>query len=228
MTLQLQDHGILNLGKFSPSVGDDLHIVGNATQVTKCTFFDDPKDLKTDKAKHRDACQVIAITQGWMHSQYAAAPLSWLWMTENRMLLKSKKQGIFAADGYFDQVTICDNVIETESDHKITFCGLRSGLFQNNIDMNGDPVRVLLEPLRIGGAGVWVTDFTDPKYDFLEVEGENIIDNRQKVTYPGHIYLRSFDLDAFRNAAQKIPTNDTATTCKAYQALAQQFGTRYN
>lgn len=232
MVVQLKDHASLNHAIFRNSPGDDLHIIGNATQVTNCTFFDDPTDSYTDEAAHRDACQVIARSANWQHSQYAAAPLSWLWITKNRMLLKSKKQGIFGADGYFDQITVCDNVIDTESNHEITFCGLRSGLFKNNIDMNGEPVRVLLEPLRIGGGidgmGVWVTGFSDPKYDYLEVKGDNIIDNRHKVTYPNHIYLRSFDLDAFRAAAEEVATNDTQTTCKVFQQLACQFGTRYN
>lgn len=192
-------------------------------------------DESGDMSAHRDAIQLIP-NAGYGRSQFAAALLSDVLVKDNRITSNGALQGIFSSDGLLDNITVTGNVIQTKSQHHITLAGLMGGEIHSNTDGEGNPSKVVLMPLRIGGnpgtGNVWVLSFSDPsKYAYrpiigMDTDSDCVSDLRMedRSNY-ANTFLYEFDLDAFRVYAARID-NTVAIShyAKALQDLAKNCG----
>lgn len=214
---------------------DAIRITDSFSNCAGNTIIDTAID---NRAAHRDAIQLIP--QGsFTRSQYAGAMLSNVAIMNNHIRSHNLLQGIFCSDGLLKDIHIMDNVIETNSVHYITLNGLLSGCIVNNLDVNGVPCPILLNPLRIGGnpgtGNVWVLSFSDklkynyaPIGDIVDVQSlPFVIDNRTSLysSQSADIFLTDFDLDGFIVKAQDVDHSlPTIEWCIKIQKLAISMG----
>lgn len=215
---------------------DAIKVMGGNSRVERCYI----RDNSDSDVAHRDGIQLIPKSKGMLLAQYAAHHVSDVLIYGNEIHAhKSKLQGIFGSDGLFFDLNILNNVINTQSDHKITINGMMSGSIMGNVDHEGNPVPVALNPLRIGGAVrgccVWVVGFKqDYKYEHIKT-CDLISDNR---TTPflkeDHIYLDNFDKQKFDEearlwlAAGVAGGYRTEEICAGLQAIACECGVELN
>lgn len=120
---------------------------------------------------HRDGVQLIPTKAGVGNYQFMAGTLEDLIIDNNYIISKGLLQGIFASDGVLRNISIVNNCIDTQAEHKITLNGLLSGKLSNNRDSSGQLLSIYLGPLRIGGnlatGNVWVLSFAaDDEYRY--------------------------------------------------------------
>lgn len=208
---------------------DAVKVMGGSTSVEHCYIRDNSSSNKA----HRDGIQLIPKHHRLPLAQYAAGEMRNVLIRGNEIHAHtSKLQGVFASDGLFFDVTIINNIISTQSDHKITINGLVSGLLVGNINHEGLGIPIVLNPLRIGGSVdgrcVWVVDFKQHAYQYLPLEGSYINDHRTNpIIRDGDIYLECFDKQAFDSYAALIlqdHTSDVSETCRKLQRLACECG----
>lgn len=110
---------------------------------------------------HRDAIQLIPFSRTVSH--FAGATMQHVQVMGNRIFSKGRLQGIFATDGAFKQLQICNNSIDIGGSHYISINGMLSGRIDGNTDMNQEVLtedHLTLWPLRIGGgANIYILSF---------------------------------------------------------------------
>ncbi|WP_020558699.1 hypothetical protein [Thiofilum flexile] len=115
------------------------------------------------KRAHRDGVQLIPTQAQVGNYQFMAGVLQDIVIEDNHIESKGLLQGIFASDGVFRNISIANNCINTQAEHKITLNGLLSGQISNNRDAAGKLLPIYLGPLRIGGnlatGNVWILSF---------------------------------------------------------------------
>lgn len=196
---------------------DAIRVIGKYAYINRVSII----DTCHSDAAHRDAIQIIPPNE-CRNLQFAGASTNHVSICNCSIFSQGQLQGIFCSDGLIESAYITDNQIETMSEHKITINGLMSGVISRNVNAEGDPVRVVLNNLRIGGAeNIWIKSFRNKEYG--RVIGENIIDNRGKNDKRG-ICLDDFDLDAFVNTAKSLTYCDTESYCNDLASLAIQYG----
>lgn len=217
---------------------DAVRIFSDDAGVHRCTIVDTCGDEPGFSAQaHRDAIQLIPSSPLMPRSQYAAGTLERVNITGNHIRSRGALQGVFCSDGLLLNIVIRDNVIQTAGQHHITLNGLISGFISNNIDENGTPCPIRLEPLRIGGnpgtGNVWVVGFATGE-DYRPVDEivcadsiNHVTDNRRGGNRrKGDTYLTNFDLDGFRFSAQGLALQfgNAVEHGKQLHRLALQFG----
>lgn len=193
--------------------------------------------LYNDKA-HRDGIQLIPVNEG-PRSQLAAAMMNDALIQNNTIKSKGKLQGIFSSDGCYQGLTIRNNVIDTNSQWKVSINGLLSGWIEGNKNTAGELVPVDLWNLRIGGGGlpldagglgcgVYVLDFDGYKYESLEYitseDTSRINDKRGVITSKSDVFLRNFRYDEFREKSLDVYDADAQKHGYLLQVLAMQCG----
>lgn len=177
-------------------------------------------DTANSDAAHRDAIQIIPPSETLPNQQFAGAVTNFVNINACTIFSTGQLQGIFCSDGLIKSALITDNQIQTASQHAITINGLLSGLITRNVDEHGNPVRVVLNNLRIGGgvANIWIKSFKDHYYE--DVIGEDIIDNRGLEHHKNGVYIDNFDLDLFVNRSAALEYVDTTSFCENLGELA--------
>lgn len=131
--------------------------------------------LKTfNQVAHRDAIQVIPRPTeqfGWRDHFLGIAVQRPISIANNRIQSSLSLQGIFASDGAFKNLSICDNQIDIKGGHTISIAGVLSGRFENNCDLDGNPLPdhdTKLLPIRLGGwSNIFITGFhPDSEYRY--------------------------------------------------------------
>ena len=194
-------------------------------------------DTTGDKSAHRDGIQLIPPSPAGMpNDQYAAGTLSFATIASNTIHSRTQLQGIFASDGLFENVTIVNNEIDTESEHEITINGLLSGQVAYNTRYDGKPCKVVLNPLRIGGGAdgrnVWVIGMRDRTYHPINfgrsTECPSWVTDRREVLpdspKKNHFYIKGLHIGEFRRELRKIPYGSTAQFAQNAQDLALKMG----
>ena len=138
-------------------------------------------------------------------------------------------QGVFSADGGYRETIIRDREITTKSDHKCTLSGVLDNCVITNLrDKSGDPARILLDSLRIGGGATghfFVKSFKkNTEYQYGPVITDQVIDDRRGIAWRnGHDYVDNFDLGLWQSIARKLSYDDVEShliNCKAeYERL---------
>lgn len=115
---------------------------------------------------HRDAIQIIPA------NRYAGGGLIGVTIRNNAILSTGSLQPIFSSDGWYKDLTITGNIVDSDSSHLITIAGVLSGTFDENCTSSGDPVTPLLFPLRFGGGklNIHILSFVG-KDDYEDIEG---------------------------------------------------------
>lgn len=210
---------------------DAIQLSANESLVEGNTILD-PYEPSLFNGAHRDGIQLIPRrNDGRYNTQYAAANLSDVTIRNNRISSCNKLQCIFSSDGLLSNLTITNNILDTQGQHYITLGGLLSGRIEGNRRADGSLCPIQLEPLRIGGnnqtGNLWVVSFKDG-YDYAPVESivldaslEHVTDNRRGHGEPRKdgIYLTDFDVDAFYTETAKAQYSP-----QGLQALALNFG----
>lgn len=185
---------------------------------------------------HRDFWQLIPPINQYcqrrsLHNQqYALAHLDNPVILDSTMFSTGQCQGIFSSDGIINGGTFIGNAITTKSQHYITLNGAINPMFDYNLNEHGEPVPIVLNNARLaGGYNVWILSFADK--DYQAVTAENLTDNRGKKHKKGHIYLKNFDLKAFRHEVENnLPypqgTGSTQKYCESLKDLALKIGVR--
>lgn len=156
-------------------------------------FSSNQKVRTAAKIAHRDAIQLIptSATIG-THAHFAGACMSHIHIIGNTISSKGSLQGIFASDGSFKNLHICNNSIDIQGQHYITINGMLSGKIEGNTNLALQPLgqdKIQLLPLRIqGGFNIYVVGFknasglssNDPQfYAYEAISGsQNINDLR--------------------------------------------------
>ena len=218
----------------SEESGDIVRLQGQGyLQLIRCIITD--KSLPEDWEKaHVDAVQLIYRDGIETNAQFALAVMRKIIIDGCYIQApNSMMQGIFASDGFFEDLTIKNCIVNNRSPHKITINGFHSGFISNNRDSDGKLLRVTLNPPRIaGGRNVWVIGFKDPRdsprplSEIIDpLDGyDHVIDNRFIKTRKGDIYLTNFDKASFRELAKKILATDTDDLCNQLFDLAMDCG----
>lgn len=193
--------GALSGQKIDEFEVDAVNLVGNDSSVADC----DMVDTFYNAEAHRDFVQIIpkGIEP---NAQFFGAASDSNFVSGCTMHSKGMCQGITAFDGVLTNVIVEDNHIVTNSEHKITLAGVLSGAFNSNIDGYGNPIEIVLEPLRIGGGHYkrfWVTSFLSHAYE--PIEGNSPVrDLRSKKHREGDRYVDNFNLDLFRLISEDV------------------------
>lgn len=166
------------------------------------------KDVASDescfyrKGAHRDGIQItpLANRPSQKNDGFAAATLDDVLIDSNNISSIGKLQCIFAGDGLFTNLTISNNTVSTNGQHKITIYGMLSGT------ISGNNARAVLRPLRIGGGFVGnllITGFSERDYYYGTPNGgdpSQYQDNRSINYAPlTHVHRGNFPLDKYLN-----------------------------
>ena len=141
---------------------------------------------------HRDAIQLIPFSQ--TVSRFAGATMHYVQVMGNRITSKGSLQGIFATDGSFKQLHICNNSIDIQGHHTISISGMLSGIIDGNTDSEMQLLpkeKITLWPLRIGGgANIYILGFKnanhltpddDEYYAYEKIIGSQVITDLRKI-----------------------------------------------
>lgn len=168
---------------------DCFNIYESGARIEYNTILDFLNKLYFDKA-HRDGIQLIpeVFNQGY-NLRYCLSALRDIKINHNHIISENHLQGIFASDGTFHNLEVKHNMIKTRSAHYITFAGLISGRFSNNVDHTGAPCPILLQPARVGGnkgglGNDYIVSFRNAADDYKIITGsntfsKNFTDNRR-------------------------------------------------
>lgn len=141
---------------------------------------------------HRDAIQLIPFSQSVSH--FAGATMQHVQVMGNRISSTGQLQGIFASDGAFKHLHICNNSLDIRGRYTISINGMLSGKIEGNTDMNQRLLPkedITLLPLRIGGgANIYILSFSNAHhlrphdadyYAYEKITGsQTIMDLRQQ------------------------------------------------
>ena len=194
---------------------DDAIRITEDYSVVEGNTIVDPWDAKLYAQAHRDGIQLIPTRDSRHNAQFAAAVQRGVTIRNNRISSGNQLQCIFSSDGLHENLTIENNILDTQGQHYITISGLLSGCIRNNRNANGELCPIRLEPLRIGGnngtGNVWVVSFkAGTPYDYAPIESivddvalNHVIDHRQGHGEPlkHGAYLTDFDVDGFYSAS---------------------------
>lgn len=131
--------------------------------------------LKTfDQVAHRDAIQIIPKPTAqfkWRDHFLGIAIKRPINISNNRIQSSLSLQGIFASDGAFKQLSVCDNQVDIKGGHTISIAGVLAGKFEGNCDLDQQPLandKIKLLPIRLGGgSNIFITGFhPDSEYDY--------------------------------------------------------------
>ncbi len=141
---------------------------------------------------HRDAIQLIPFSPTISH--FAGATMQYIQVVGNQIHSKGSLQGIFATDGAFKQLHICNNSIDIQGQHSISISGMLSGAIDGNTDAQLQPLakeKITLSPLRIGGgANIYILSFKNADhlspedyeyYAYEKITGTQAITDLRKV-----------------------------------------------
>lgn len=121
------------------------------------------KARKLEQMAHRDAIQLIPFSSTASH--FAGATMKYVQVEGNKISSTGKLQGIFATDGSFKHLHICNNSIAIGGSHFISISGMLSGKIEGNTDTNMlllPKEKVKLLPLRIGGGvNIYILSFAN-------------------------------------------------------------------
>lgn len=234
-----QQNSVLDDVCISDFYSDGLRISADGVQVTRIRSTDtlplEKPELDLAKKAHRDHIQLLPRVTGVHNQQYCGAELSNIMIRDCRMTSPTTQaQGVFCSDGLLSEINIFYNELDLGSQHKIMLNGLLSGWIADNRDKSGKLVRIELNPLRLlGGFNVWILGFVDCRYQYQPVHEivrdstlDHVIDNRQRITRPGDMYLTDFDLQGFKDLALCTAAPDAQTLCRLLYAQVEQFGRR--
>lgn len=208
---------------------DAIQLSANESLVEGNTILD-PYEPSLFNGAHRDGIQLIPRrNDGRYNTQYAAANLSDVTIRNNRISSCNKLQCIFSSDGLLSNLTITNNILDTQGQHYITLNGVLSGRIEGNRRSNGSLCPVLLKWLRLGGndgtGNVWVVSFSDgTRYEPVVTDPilNHVIDLRLTRPTPRlpDLFLVDFDLTAFTRAVAKH-----SLAADQIQTFATQYGT---
>ena len=213
--------------------GDAIQINGSRCEVLDCLIVDKAGqycDVTGAKA-HRDAIQLIPkeLGQNWMN--FAGADMSDITIDNNVIDgTGTQLQGIFAVDGRFFNLSITNNRIVTDSQHKIVIAGMMSGQVLNNRELgSGELIVPRFDPLRLcGGLNVRVRTFIDDEYQPIVTDGEVLDYRLLGVSEAEGKFLCSAMLDDFDMAGFKTEVRTLcASTVDEFVQLAKAVALRY-
>lgn len=155
----------------TPFIADAINVRADGQCIRNNTIKDvvleteQSKTMKLAEKAHRDAIQLIPYQRETPNYQFMAGELCDVVIENNHIHSEGMLQGVFASDGLFRNLTVQNNVICTQSQHKVSINGLLSGQIGGNWDENSVPVPVYLGPVRLGGnlmtGNVWVLSFAE-------------------------------------------------------------------
>ena len=218
-------HGNVKNRIITRSEGDAVKVTKNNTTLSNISII----DINPDPGAHNDGIQPQPV-QGLHHnSQYALAMMTGLTITDSTIYSAGKLQGIFMGDGLLADFNISRNMIDTQSEHKITINGAIRGKIRSNTDGKYNLVKVILNPARVGGyannRNIWINSFKGLNYE--PIQAGFCEDNRKLQTRTGDIYLINFDRDLFRYAVEQLDYPETTMQwCNLLQETALQYGDR--
>lgn len=171
--------------------------------------------LNLSNKAHRDAIQIsILPTAGSSdkRDRFAAAESKGIHIDGNKINSIGKLQGIFSSDGLHHDLVITNNIIDTNSSHKISINGMVSGSIQGNNNNQNVPSPIQLKPLRFGGnsgylSNIWALSLREHNYQSIigaSVNSPDVDDLRQ--TLPDGLGYDNFPLKIF---TKKYNSNDT-------------------
>jgi len=145
---------------------------------------------------HRDAIQIIPPIKNGV-GRYVGSSLYGGVIDNNIIESTGKLQGIFASDGMFENLTITNNKIDIKGEHEITIAGLMYGKIENNTNGEGEPSKVDLYPLRLGGGihNFNVLSFTDMEYG--TIKGDGLVNDIRTEPRKGKRNFTDFDIGVF-------------------------------
>lgn len=121
------------------------------------------KARRLEHMAHRDAIQLIPFSPTASH--FAGATMQYVQVEGNEISSAGQLQGIFATDGSFKNLQICNNSIAIRGSHFISISGMLSGKIEGNTDINRALLpkeKVKLWPLRIGGGvNIYILSFAN-------------------------------------------------------------------
>jgi len=172
----------------------------------------DAAKLKTfNQVAHRDAIQVIPRPTeqfGWRDHFLGIAVQRPISISNNRIQSSLSLQGIFASDGAFRHLSIRNNQIDIKGGHTISIAGVLSGRFENNCDLNGNPLpahATKLLPIRLGGwSNIFITGFhpdSEYRYDKANIPNEcDFRDHPSRFNKRGHAsFYTNVHMERFHN-----------------------------
>lgn len=182
-----------------PYMEDAIRVTSDNQRVAYNRIFDTACDrfphLKL--AAHRDAVQVIPKKDQWYNYQMMGGRLDNTQIIGNIIQSNCHLQGVFSSDGTFSNLVIQNNQVMTESQHQVTINGMLSGKISGNTNLYGQPVRVSLGPLRIGGnlftGNIWILGFNDSSIRY-EPLASIVLDN-SPVQDTRTLKTRSYDIN---------------------------------
>lgn len=183
----------------------EIHLV-SGSELVNTTIT----DFSTSTLAHEDFVQLIP-DKSWKRYGYSVTKGVSI-QGCNFIAPYSKRNAVASFDGLITELLCINNTIMTNSNHELTFNGLRSGVLYNNTTLpSNTATRVQAFPWRIGGGVVpeiedipyiWVIDVknTPEFYQTIVVDRNNsLVDLRATamLDYKGSASLSDFDLDKF-------------------------------
>ena len=191
-------------------ITDAVALMGDSSSVTGCIM----DDSTGNNSAHRDFIQPRQLGNN-ANGQMMGACSSLNTIFKNTMKSVWKCQGVFSSDGGFFDIYVVDNIITTNSQHKITLGGVFTGTFGNNRDENGKPVKVVLNKMRIGGGlakSFHVSTFLNNKYEQVKVDATTDLDDNRLIPSDEDVLfcVDDFDLELWQHLAKitKHPHGD--------------------
>ena len=173
---------------------DVIKIMNHGISISNYECID---ECPTESA-HKDWIQLIPPSTGLLpNAQFRLAELNNISIKDSKVVSTGKLQGMFGSDGLFNNINVERVVVDTNSQHKVTFNGLMGGNISDITLGNGDPARVLLQNARIGGgSNIWVESFKGIEYN--EVTGDSIVDHRgRRDVHRNQRVFADFDLEGW-------------------------------
>lgn len=206
------------------------HVGGDGVNPQSNTIIDSnrvevDKSALTKRKAHWDWAQIISRILGFDNRQYAAALAENITITNNTVDGRgSTLQCIFCMDGRLDNIIVSNNILGTDGEHLITLSGVKSGIFKDNFDFDGNRVPAVLESLRIAG-DIHIISFLDADDDYGECIGYFEDWRRKPFRKEGHTYLLDFDLKGFLSESlTAIPAKGSA---KELLPLIRELALKY-
>ena len=151
---------------------------------------------------HRDAIQLIPA------NRYTGGGLIGVTIKNNVVMSDGSLQPIFSSDGWFKDLEISGNIVQSRSSHLITIGGVLSGTFTNNVDAAGKEVIPTFYPMRFGGGKLNI--------HILSLVGKYVNEDIEGITGTSHDLrniprrgrnVHGLNLDHFNAEYAKLPTN---------------------
>lgn len=151
---------------------------------------------------HRDAIQLIPP------NRYVGGGLDGVSITKCVIASEGMLQPIFSSDGWYTNLNISDNVVSTKSQHDISIAGVLSGTFEENYDLNGNPIIPDLYPARLGGGKLnyHILSFSGRKR-YMPVKGITGTPNDMRTIPRRGLNIDNLDLEEYNLEYAKLPTD---------------------